>query len=55
MALCRGDVRASPICPPCGLDENEVAAISGHEHIPEIAAARIGELFSDAPHGGETI
>jgi len=25
----------------CGLDENEVAAISEHEHIPEIAAAAL--------------
>ena len=32
----------------CGLDEDEVAAISEHEHIPEMAAARIGELFADA-------
>ena len=25
----------------CGLDEDEVAAISEHEHIPEIAAIRL--------------
>ena len=25
----------------CGLDENEVAAISEHEHIPEISAAAL--------------
>jgi hypothetical protein len=28
----------------CGLDENEVAAISEHEHIPEIAAAALASL-----------
>ena len=32
----------------CGLDEDKVAAISEHEHIPEMAAGRIGELFADA-------
>src|SRR5262245_10183003 len=29
----------------CGLDENEVAAISEHEHIPEIAAAALANYL----------
>jgi hypothetical protein len=32
----------------CGLDEEQVAAISEHEHIPAIAAARAGQLFTEA-------
>ena len=39
----------------CGLDEDEVAAISEHEHIPEIAAAALANYLLTQPHGGETI
>jgi hypothetical protein len=37
----------------CGLDEDEVAAISEHEHIPEIAAAGLANYLLQQPHGGE--
>jgi len=39
----------------CGLEEDEVAAISEHEHIPEIAAAALASYLLNQPHGGETI
>jgi len=39
----------------CGLDEDEVAAISEHEHIPEIAAAALGNYLLGQPRGGEEI
>jgi hypothetical protein len=39
----------------CGLDEDEVAAISEHEHIPEIAAAALANYLLAQPHGGEAI
>ena len=39
----------------CGLDEDEVAAISEHEHIPEIAAAALASYLLTQPRGGETI
>src|SRR5262249_36850839 len=39
----------------CGLDENEVAAISEHEHIPEIAAAALANYLLHQPHGAEAI
>ena len=39
----------------CGLEEDEVAAISEHEHIPEIAAAALASYLLHQPHGGETI
>ena len=39
----------------CGLDENEVAAISEHEHIPEIAATALADYLLKQPRGGETI
>ena len=38
-----------------GLDENEVAAISEHEHIPDIAAAALASYLLTQPHGGETL
>lgn len=38
-----------------GLDENEIAAISEHEHIPEIAAAALGNYLLTQSHGGETV
>jgi hypothetical protein len=39
----------------CGLDENEVAAISEHEHIPDIAATALASYLLKQPHGGEMI
>ena len=39
----------------CGLDEEQVAAISEHEHIPEIAAAALASYLLKQPHGGATI
>jgi hypothetical protein len=39
----------------CGLDEDEVAAISEHEHIPEIAATALASYLLKQPHGGEAI
>ena len=39
----------------CGLDEDEVAAICEHEHIPEIAAAALGSYLLRQPRGGEAI
>ena len=39
----------------CGLDENEVTAISEHEHIPDIAAAALASYLLTQPHGGETV
>jgi hypothetical protein len=38
-----------------GLDEDEVNAISEHEHIPEIAAAALANYLLKQPHGGEAI
>ena len=39
----------------CGLNEDEVAAISEHEHIPEIAAAALASYLLKQSHGSETI
>lgn len=39
----------------CGLDESEVAAISEHEHIPEIAASALADYLLNQTHGSETI
>jgi hypothetical protein len=39
----------------CGLTEEEVAAISEHEHIPEIAASALADYLLKQPHGGEAI
>jgi hypothetical protein len=39
----------------CGLSEQEVEAISEHEHIPEIAAAAMAQYLLNQPHGGEQI
>jgi hypothetical protein len=36
----------------CGLSEDEVRAIAHHEHIPEIAAAELGDYLARTP-GGE--
>ena len=39
----------------CGLDEEEVSAISEHEHIPEVAAAALASYLLAQPHGAERI
>jgi hypothetical protein len=39
----------------CGLDENEVAAIGEHEHIPDIAATALASYLLHQPKGGEAI
>lgn len=39
----------------CGLDKEEVDAISEHEHIPEIAAAALANYLMKQPHGGEAV
>jgi hypothetical protein len=35
----------------CGLSEDEVLAIAEHEHIPEIAAAELGNYLVQTPEG----
>jgi len=35
----------------CGLTEDEVRAIAEHEHIPEIAAAELGNYLVSSPEG----
>jgi len=35
----------------CGLTEDEVRAIAQHEHIPEVAAAELGNYLSSTPEG----
>ncbi len=35
----------------CGLSEEEVRAIAEHEHIPEIAAAELGNYLVSSPDG----
>jgi hypothetical protein len=39
----------------CGLDEEQVAAIGEHEHIPEIAAAALASYLLRQPHGAAAI
>jgi len=39
----------------CGLNEDEVAALSEHEHIPEIAATALANYLLHQPHGSEKI
>jgi hypothetical protein len=39
----------------CGLNEDEVAAIGEHEHIPEVAAAALASYLLHQPHGEEPI
>jgi hypothetical protein len=39
----------------CDLDEPEILAIAEHEHIPEIAAAALGQYLLSLDHGAETI
>jgi len=35
----------------CGLTEDEVRAIAAHEHIPEVAAAELGNYLVSSPEG----
>jgi len=39
----------------CGLSEDEVDALSEHEHIPEIAATALANYLLHQPHGSEKI
>jgi hypothetical protein len=39
----------------CGLTEVEIAAIAEHEHVPEIAAAVLGQYLLHQQHGPERI
>jgi hypothetical protein len=39
----------------CELDEAEILAIAEHEHIPEIAAAALGQYLLHQAHGPERI
>jgi hypothetical protein len=39
----------------CGLDEDQVAALSEHEHVPKIAAAALAGYLLKQPHGCEAI
>lgn len=39
----------------CGLTDEEVAAIAGHEHVPDVVAATLGSYLLHRPHGGERI
>src|SRR5450759_49786 len=38
-----------------GLDEDEVAAIGEHEHIPDIATTALANYLLKQPHGGDAI
>ena len=39
----------------CGLSEAEVAAIAEHEHLPEVAAAVLGQYLLHQEHGLDKI
>ena len=39
----------------CGLTEDEVRAIAEHEHIPELAAAELGNYLTSSPEGEQCI
>ena len=39
----------------CGLSEAEIAAIAEHEHVPEIAAAILGQYLLARKDGGRKI
>ncbi|HKX36673.1 MAG TPA: hypothetical protein VJM79_08440 [Rhizorhapis sp.] len=39
----------------CGLTEAEIAAIAEHEHVPEVAAAILGQYLLHQHHGLECI
>jgi len=39
----------------CGLTEAEIAAIAEHEHVPDVAAAILGQYLLHQQHGPEQI
>jgi len=39
----------------CGLSDEEVLAIAEHEHIPEVAAAGLGQYLLQQAQGSERI
>jgi hypothetical protein len=39
----------------CGLTEEEVLAIAGHEHLPEIAATALAQYLLSQEHGSERV
>jgi hypothetical protein len=39
----------------CGLTKDEVLALAEHEHIPDIAAAALGQYLLNQPNGCKTI
>jgi len=39
----------------CGLSREEIDAIAEHEHIPEIAAASLGDYLMHLPKGPATV
>jgi hypothetical protein len=39
----------------CGLDEEEVAAIAEHEHLPDVLAAAEAQYLLGADHGSDVI
>ena len=39
----------------CGLEEDEVAAIAEHEHLPDVVAAALGDYLVHQRLGPETI
>src|SRR6476659_6073618 len=39
----------------CGLTETEISAIAEHEHVPDIAAATLGQYLLHKPHGVDHI
>lgn len=48
-------ISADDIFGMCDLDEDEIAAIAEHEHIPEVAAAALGDYLLHREHGSERI
>lgn len=39
----------------CELDRDEIEAIAEHEHIPEVAAAALGDYLVHQEHGAERV
>ncbi len=39
----------------CDLDRDEIDAIAEHEHIPEVAAAALGDYLVHQAHGAERV
>ena len=39
----------------CDLEEDEIDAIAEHEHIPEVAAAALGDYLLHQAHGAERV